>query len=95
MDWIRVSILALVLLFLLLAYARTEVRVRRIVLLLVLLPAALLLVRWASYRKAWWELATALVIAALAFAVWWFALGRRLPPASSDSIRVWTKDDPF
>ena len=95
MDWIRVLILALVLFFLFLVHARTEVRVRRIVVLLVVLPAALLLVRWAAYRAAWWELATALGIAALASSVWWFALGRRLPPASSDTIRVWTKDDPF
>jgi hypothetical protein len=47
------------------------------------------------YRGVWLEPIIGLALGGLLTAGWWWLWGRHLPPASSDSIRVWTKDEPF
>lgn len=77
------------------AIARLPPRPRRWVLLLLGLPGAIVLCRWAAYRDAWPELAVSAAAALILRLLWWFLVGRRLPPPSEGSIRVWSKEDPF
>lgn len=90
------TILVLTGLFFVLALVtlRSERHRRRWIVLLVPVPLAYLIVRWAMYRKAWLETGVAFGLALGALAIWWLAIGHRLPPPE-DTIRVWTKDDPF
>lgn len=73
---------------------RSERHRRRWIILLVPVPLIILIVRWAIFRQAWLETGLASALAVLALVLWWIAVGRRLPPPE-DTIRVWTKDDPF
>ncbi len=95
MDWWAIPVLAVILTALTLAVVRSDKRRRRRLLLLVPIPLMVLVWRWASYRQAWIELALAAAISTAALVVRWRAYGRRLPPPSDDSIRVWTQNDPF
>lgn len=90
------TILGLTALFFVLALVtlRSERHRRRWIVLLVPVPLTYLIVRWAMYRAAWHETGIALGLGLAALAIWWVAIGRRLP-APEDTIRVWTKDDPF
>ncbi len=90
------TILALGALFFVLALValRSERRRRRWIILLVPIPLIVLVARWAIYRHAWLETGLAAGLALIALALWWIVAGRRLPPPE-DTIRVWTKDDPF
>lgn len=90
------TILVLTGLFFVLALVtlRSERHRRRRIVLLVPVPLAYLILRWATYRAAWLETSIAFGLALAALAIWWLAIGRRLPPPE-DTIRVWTKDDPF
>ena len=78
-----------------LAVVRSVKRRRRRILLFVPIPVAVLICRWASYRQAWIELASAVALSVAGVALWWLAYGRRLPPSSDDNIRVWDPNDPF
>lgn len=93
MDWSTTALLAIGLTIVAIAQIRT-VRGRRLVVLLLWLGLGLLLTRWASFRGAWPELLLAAGAALLLTTIWWFAYGRKLPPAQN-SIRVWSEDDPF
>lgn len=93
MEWGTMAILVIVLALVMIALVRT-VRRRRLAVLVLWLLLGVLLVRWAGYRGAWPELLLA-TGGALAITVgWWLIHGRTLPPPD-DSIRVWSKDDPF
>ena len=81
--------LALLLLFLLL---RVERRALWVVLVLLWLPAAVAVGRWADAGGHWPEVAVALAIALPLTLAWWLAIGRRLPAPSSDSIKVIGRD---
>lgn len=94
MDWQTVALLVVLLAGVAWVHARTLASRRRIFLVLWLL-AAVLLLRWASYRGAWPELAAAAAIAGTLVTVWWFLRGRHLPPPSDENIRVWSEEDPF
>jgi len=89
MDVQAILVIAAILIGVTLLSLRSEPRRRRWILLLVPLPAAALLLRWAWYRPAWGELAAAAALAAAGIGVWWLLVGRRLPPASNSAIRVW------
>ena len=93
-DSLTVLGLAALLFILALVAVRSERHRRRWIVLLVPIPLVVLVVRWAIYRQAWLETGLASALAVIAFALWWIAVGRRLPPPE-DTIRVWTKDDPF
>lgn len=93
MDWLSVAVLSIGIALILVALIRT-VRGRRFLVLLLWLIVAVLLVRWASYRDAWTELILACGLALVLTIGWWIVYGRSLP-APENSIRVWTKDDPF
>lgn len=57
------------------------------------LPVLVLVIMWASLYELWPEV---LIGGALASAVaggWWISYGRKLPPPSSDNIKVWGQDD--
>ncbi|MGH2607120.1 MAG: hypothetical protein ACRDG5_11070 [Anaerolineales bacterium] len=77
------------------AISRLPPRPRRWVLLLLGLPGAIVLCRWAAYREAWPELVVSAAAALILRLIWWFLVGRRLPPPSEGDIRVWSKEDPF
>ena len=95
MDLWAIPVLAAILTALSIAVIRSDKRRRRRLLLFVPLPLVILVLRWASYRRAWAELASAVALSAAAVLIWWAAYGRRLPPPSDDNIRVWTQNDPF
>lgn len=95
MHW-QTSILLGVLVFVAcLAVLRTPRRVRRWIILILPVPLVVLIYRWAAYRHTWIDLAAALGIGLAALGLWWALLGRRLPAPTDETIRVWTKDDPF
>ena len=83
------TLLALVVALILL---RVERRGLWLVLLLIVAPAIVLVGGWASMGGHLGEVGVALVIAFSLTSVWWLAYGRRLPRASSESIRVWGQE---
>ncbi|HMK07683.1 MAG TPA: hypothetical protein VK449_01510 [Anaerolineales bacterium] len=95
MDVLTVATLTVVFAGLTVAMLRTVRNRRRRVLYLIPIIVALIAIRWASYRQTWAELGLSLAAAAVVCVIWWFAYGRRLPKPTDDTIRVWTKDDPF
>ena len=94
MSWTNVLLISLLGMALAVATARSIPRRRWMILLLLDLPLLVLLVRWASFRRAWLELVTGLVASGAAYGVWWLLHGRRLGPPRDDNIRVVTQDDP-
>ncbi len=90
-----VALIAALLFIICLAVLRTPRRIRRWVIVLVPLPTAFLMIRWAAYRHAWPDFLAGAGVCFVGLGIWWAAFGRRLPPASDDGIRVWSKDDPF
>ncbi len=95
MDWQTVGLLGALLFVVTLAVLRSVPRLRRVIILVLPLPAGFLVYRWAAYRGAWRELGLAAALGLAALGLWWWAVGRRLPPPGESPIRVWTKDDPF
>ncbi len=95
MNWQTITLLAGLVFVACLAVLRTPRRVRRWIILLLPLPLAVLTYRWAAYRRAWTDLAAALALGLACLGLWWAVLGRRLPAPTDETIRVWTKDDPF
>lgn len=86
-------VVAAILTVLALVAARAAPRTRRALFVILPLPTAIVLWRWAAYRAAWAELAAGLALAAALTALWWAAIGRRLPPPRESTIRVWTPED--
>lgn len=95
MDWQTILVLAALTCLVLMALLRVEPRVRKRVWLILPIPAIILLWRWSVYRQVWIEPIVGLALGGLVTAAWWRWRGRRLPPPSSDNIRVWTRDQPF
>ena len=83
------TLLDLTLLFMLL---RVERRVLWLLLLLLVLPAAVFMWRWASVGGHLPEAGLGLAIALALTAAWWLSYGRRLARPSSDSIKVWGQE---
>ncbi|HET7011409.1 MAG TPA: hypothetical protein VFI11_11600 [Anaerolineales bacterium] len=94
MSWANALLIAVLGLAVVVATIRSVPRRRFLIVLLLDLPLAVLLIRWAAYRLAWAELAVGLAGLVLAFGVWWAVHGRRLGPPREDNIRVYTQDDP-
>jgi hypothetical protein len=92
-EWQSTLVVAAILVALGLVLLRVEPRIRRRVALVVPLPLAILIIRWALYRRAWPEVTAAIGLAAASLALWWILIGRRLPPPAGPSIRVWSKDE--
>lgn len=90
-----VLILGIALCLSLLAVIRTYPRRRWVTALVLLAPVIFFSIRWAKFRSAWLELGVGAAIALLVLLLWWFTIGRKLPPPEESSIRVWTEDDPF
>ncbi|OGP57370.1 MAG: hypothetical protein A2V67_10030 [Deltaproteobacteria bacterium RBG_13_61_14] len=86
MDGQAILVIAAILIGVTVLTLRSEPRRRRTILLLVPLPAAALLLRWAAYRHAWPELAAAAGLASAGVMLWWLVLGRRLPPAGNSKL---------
>ncbi len=95
MNWQTVLTIAGLTALVTITLMRTAPRRRRRLALILALPAGFLLYRWAVYRDAWEDLLAALALGAGLVLVWWVVLGRHLPPPRDDTIRVWTKDEPF
>ena len=72
------------------------VRSRRLFPILVLLaPMFVISLRWAAYRNTWAEWILGFAASILGLVIWWLAYGRKLGPARSSSIKVWSEDEPF
>ena len=95
MNWQNVFLLAGGISLLTLVLIRTVSKIRLWIFLLVALPTAVLIGRWANFRSAWVDVAAAVGLAGVVILVWWFAYGRHLPPPQESQIKVWTEDDPF
>lgn len=95
MNWQNVLLLAGGITLLTLVLIRSVPKIRVWIFVLVALPMMVLIVRWASFRSAWGDLAVAIGVAIAVLLIWWYAYGRHLPPPQESQIKVWTKDDPF
>jgi hypothetical protein len=95
MNWETGLVLGGILFVLGIVILRSEPRTRRWIFLILPLPTAVLVYRWVRYEGAWSELAVGIATGFIALLAWWILVGRRLPPPTGSSIRVWTKDDPF
>jgi len=93
-DWQTTLLLAVAFLGIGLIWLRIERRMRRFVLLVLVVPIAFLVCRWAAFRSAWSEVLISLGIASAGLAIWWATLGRKLPPPRGSTIRVLTDKDP-
>jgi hypothetical protein len=94
MSWANIVLVAVLGACVTIATIRSVARRRALVLLLLDLPLAILLLRWAAYRSTWTELLLGIAGAIAGVTIWWLALGRRLGPPRDDNILVLTKDDP-
>jgi len=83
------TLLDLTLLFVLL---RVERRAIWLALVLLVLPAGVVVWRWASVGGHLGEAGVGLAIALALTAVWWLVLGRRSPRPNSDVIKVWGQE---
>ena len=93
MNWGNVATVALVALVLMFGWLRVERRRRLAILLILIGPTCFLTYRWAAYRDEFAETWTGFGIALLVAFVWWLVYGRKHPPGSSDSIKVWGQED--
>jgi hypothetical protein len=95
MNWETGIVLAGLLFIVALVVIRSEPRMRGWLFLLLPVPTAVLVYRWVKYENTWTELGFGVGVAAVGVFTWWMAVGRRLPPPTGSTTRVWTKDDPF
>ena len=93
MDWLTISILAIVLAGLIILWLRLENRIKPPVIIVVYVPSILLILKWSQFREAWAELGVAASIGLLLFLLWWVPLGRKLPPPKDSPIVVITDED--
>jgi hypothetical protein len=74
------------------ALLRVERRARWLVLVLLVAPGVLVLALWATIGRQWLEVLAGVGLALVVGGLWWLPRGRRLPPPSSDSIKVWGQE---
>jgi cell division protein FtsB len=92
MNWLNIFGLTLLALIITFMALRVERGRGWLVVALLIVPAVVVIGRWASVRGHWGDVLVALAITALLTAAWWLAGGRRLPRPSSDSIKVWGQE---
>ena len=92
MNWSNVFVLTIAGLIIVFVWLRSERRRRWLALLLVVLPFSYFICRWAAAAQQVVEALTGFGIALAAAGLWWLIYGRRLPPPSSDNIKVWGQD---
>jgi hypothetical protein len=92
MNWLNVFGLTLVGLVITFFALRVERGRGWLVVVLLIVPAAVAVGRWASVGGHWGEVLVAAALTALIVAAWWLAGGRRLPRPTSDNIRVWGQE---
>ena len=92
MDWLTISILAIVIAGLLVLWLRIESRIKPPVIIVVYVPSILLILKWSQFREAWVELGVAALIGLTLFLFWWIPYGRKLPPPKGSPIVVITDD---
>ena len=93
MNWTNVIGLTFVVLLLLFALLRVERKRMWVVVLLFVAPTAILLVIWANFYRRWPELLFALALGLVFAGTWWFLYGRKLPPPTTENIKVWGQED--
>ncbi len=71
---------------------RTEKRRVQVTNWLVVYPGAVMIFLYAWFFSKWMEVGSAVVAMAIIVGVWWVAYGRRLPPPTSDNIKVWGQE---
>jgi len=75
------------------ALLRVERKRLWVVALVLVLPSVWLTVIWANFYHRWPEVLIGVGAAGLMAGGWWLAYGRRLPPATSDAIKVWGQEE--
>lgn len=93
MNWSNVFGLTLVALLLLFALLRVERKRSWVVILLLVAPATILLIIWANFYRRWPETLLAFALALALAGTWWFGYGRKLPPPTTENIKVWGQED--
>jgi hypothetical protein len=91
-NWIYVIELVSVALGLLFITARAERKRLWVVAALLDVPVAYLAYQWIERKGVWSEMWAALAAAALLGGAWWFGWGRKLPPVTTDNIKVWGQE---
>lgn len=71
---------------------RVEPRRAWLVNWLFIYPGAVVLFLYAWFYAKWIEVGIAAAAAVLAVGAWWAGYGRRLPPPTSDNIKVWGQE---
>jgi hypothetical protein len=92
-DWLTITILAVIISGLTILWLRIEKGVRAPAIIVVYFPAALLILKWSQFKETWSELGTAVLIGFAVFLTWWIPIGRNLPPPKGSQIIVITDDD--
>lgn len=93
MNWTNTFGLTLVALLLLFALLRVERKRLWVVILLLVAPTTGLLIIWANFYRRWPETLLAFAIALALAGAWWFLYGRKLPPPTSENIKVWGQEE--
>lgn len=92
MNWLNVFGLTLVGLTITFIALRIERGRGWLVVVLLIVPAAVAVARWASVGAHWGEVLVAAALTALVTAAWWLAGGRRLARPTGDNIKVWGQE---
>jgi MFS superfamily sulfate permease-like transporter len=93
LNWSNVIGLTVVALILLFALLRVERKRMWVVILLLVAPTTLLLIIWANFYRRWPETLLALAIGLVFAGTWWFLYGRKLPPPTTENIKVWGQEE--
>jgi hypothetical protein len=91
-NWLNVFGLTLVALIIIFMALRVERGRLWVIVVLLVVPGAIAVARWASTGGHWGDVAVGVAIAALIAAAWWLAGGRRLARPTSDNIKVWGQE---
>jgi hypothetical protein len=92
MNWSNLLGLTLVALLMFFALLRVERKWLWAVVVFLIAPSLFLLWQWLKWRGSWTETIAAFGIAGLIAGGWWLRVGRRLPPPTSDNIKVWGQE---
>lgn len=93
MNWSNVFGLTVVSLLLLFALLRVERQRLWLIILLLIAPTTILLIIWANFYRRWPETLLAFVLGLAFVGTWWFLYGHKLPPPTSENIKVWGQED--
>jgi hypothetical protein len=92
MNWTTIFGMTAGLLLVLFALLRVERKRLWVALLFLAAPAVFLLAQWVNFKDSWSEVILSVSIAGVIAGGWWLMYGRKLPPQTSDNIKVWGQE---